>query len=86
MFRWILLLLLLIFVVRALWRLLDGMIDGIVGKPRSTRSPEQGVQMVRDPVCGTFVVPGRAVTLAERGQPVYFCSRGCRDKYRARTA
>ena len=86
MLRWILILLLVIFVVRALWRLLAGMIDGIAGQAPRSRAPQQGVQMVRDPVCGTFVLPSRAVTLAERGEQIYFCSATCRDKYRKRTA
>jgi YHS domain-containing protein len=42
--------------------------------------------MVRDPVCGTFVLPASAVTLADGRARIYFCSETCRDKYRARTA
>jgi YHS domain-containing protein len=42
--------------------------------------------MVRDPVCGTYVIPDRAVPLLDGSQRVYFCSATCRDKYRARTA
>jgi YHS domain-containing protein len=45
--------------------------------------PRRGVQMVRDPVCGTFVVPDRALMLLVGRQPIYFCSTACRDKYRA---
>jgi len=86
MVRLLLLLVLAIFVVRALWRLVDGIIEGATGRPpRPTRSPQRGVQMARDPVCGTFVVPNRAVILAEGRGQVYFCSTNCRDKYRART-
>jgi uncharacterized protein len=44
--------------------------------------PPQGVEMVRDPVCGTYVVPGRSMALTEGSQQVYFCSAECRDKYR----
>jgi YHS domain-containing protein len=40
--------------------------------------------MVRDPVCGTFVVPERAVSLSVGREIVYFCSVACRDAYRAR--
>ena len=42
--------------------------------------------MVRDPVCGTFVLPASAVTLVDGRARLYFCSDACRDKYRARTA
>jgi YHS domain-containing protein len=40
--------------------------------------------MARDPVCGTFVVPERAVTLSVGRDHIHFCSVNCRDKYRAR--
>jgi YHS domain-containing protein len=39
--------------------------------------------MVRDPVCGTFVLPERAVTVADGSTRVFFCSTACRDKYTA---
>jgi YHS domain-containing protein len=42
--------------------------------------------MVRDPICGTYVVPERAVSIRDGRQAVYFCSEACRDKYRAKTA
>jgi YHS domain-containing protein len=43
--------------------------------------------MARDPVCGTFVLPERALTLVDGRSRVFFCSDVCRDKYRAgRTA
>ena len=42
--------------------------------------------MARDPVCGTFVLPDRAVTLVDGRARLFFCSEACRDKYRARTA
>jgi hypothetical protein len=54
-----------------------------VRRSRETETgPAQGIHMVRDPVCGTFVVPDRAVVLAEGSQRVYFCSASCRDTYR----
>jgi len=39
--------------------------------------------MVRDPVCGTFVLPERALVVSDGRQRVYFCSSRCRDAYRA---
>jgi YHS domain-containing protein len=42
--------------------------------------------MQRDPVCGTFVVPRDALTLANGKDRVYFCSTACRDAYRAKIA
>jgi tetratricopeptide (TPR) repeat protein len=68
---------------RAFWRLVGGIVQGIAGTPRDVAPPSRGVAMVRDPVCGTFVLPDRAVTLAAGGQRLYFCSAACRDAYRA---
>jgi YHS domain-containing protein len=86
MVRVALLLVLIIFIARAFWRLVDGLIAGISGQPSSTRAVKRGVQMVRDPVCGVFVVPDRAVTITDGRRQVFFCSTNCRDTYRARTA
>jgi YHS domain-containing protein len=83
MLRVILFMLLAFYVSRALWRLLDGIIEGASGRSRArNRPPEHGVPMVRDPVCGTFVLPGSAVALADGRSRLYFCSEACRDKYR----
>ena len=79
-------LILFLVTLRAIWRLLGGVIAGMKGQARPTQAPERGIQMARDPVCGTFVVPDRAVTLVDGRQHLYFCSTKCRDQYRARTA
>jgi len=79
---------------RAIWKLLQGVMQGMSGPPNQPRQsqarnsgvPAQGVQMARDPVCGTYVVPSHAVAITAGRQQVYFCSATCRDKYRARTA
>ena len=83
----LLLLVLAIVVARAFWRVVDGVIEGLSGRAsRSTGGnvPARGVQMVRDPVCGTFVIPDRAVALSDGSSRVFFCSATCRDKYRDR--
>ena len=90
MIRFILLSILLTILLRALSRLWAGVIRGMQDGGSGTygagpRPPQRGVHMQRDPVCGTFVVPERAVALsAGGGQRIYFCSTECRDKYRAR--
>ncbi|MGE3508277.1 MAG: hypothetical protein AB7N65_05285 [Vicinamibacterales bacterium] len=93
MLRLILLLILIAFLARAFWRLMDGVIEGVRGSgsfgPNAAgrraaggrASQVQSVHMARDPVCGTFVVPERAVTLAQPDGVVYFCSTRCRDAY-----
>ena len=85
MLRLALVLILIVAVARAFWRIVDGIVEGISGRPRAGRSPSGG-RMVRDPVCGTFVLPDRAVMLDVGSHRVWFCSAACRDKYRARTA
>jgi YHS domain-containing protein len=82
--RTFLLVLLLFFVARAILRLLGGVRQGVSGGP--TRAGVQGrppVKMVADPVCGTFVVPGKALELARGRQTHYFCSEKCRDQWTA---
>lgn len=85
MVRFILLSLLLTLLLRAVLRLWAGVMEGVRGASPRGRShpPQRGVQMVRDPICGTFVVPDRAVPLLLGGERHYFCSADCRDKYRA---
>ena len=96
MIRFILLSILLTILFRAVSRLWAGIVRGMrdqdvfAGQGRhAPRGPShvtpRGVQMVRDPICGTFVLPERAVALSTSGRDrLYFCSTECRDKYRAR--
>ena len=79
--RLVLIIILGIFVARAFWRLIDGIVEGARG-----RVPARGVAMVRDPVCGTFVLPDAARMISDGRARVFFCSEACRDKYQARTA
>ena len=74
---------------RAFWQLVGGIVAGLSGPaaPRDEARPtSSSVSMVRDPVCGTFVVPDRAIVMANGRQRLYFCSTACRDTYRARLA
>jgi YHS domain-containing protein len=56
------------------------------GMRTAATQPPQGAavghQLIKDPVCGTFVSPDAAVTLEVKGQVLHFCSAECRDKYR----
>lgn len=38
-------------------------------------------EMVQDPVCGTYVPVGQAVTLKREKETLYFCSEECREKF-----
>jgi YHS domain-containing protein len=89
MLRFLLLFVLAFLVARAFWRLVAGVIVGASGAPPRPRNgpPTRGVQMVRDPVCGTFLLPANALTTTERGGAVrYFCSEKCRERFREQTA
>lgn len=84
MYRILLYTILLILFVRAMSRLWKGFVIGINGANRpdgGAQVPQRGVQMVRDPVCGTFVVPGQAIALTRGHDVVHFCSAACRDRY-----
>jgi YHS domain-containing protein len=73
------------FIGRALWRLLDGIVEGATGsRGGGGQVPQRGVPMVRDPVCGTFVVRDHALPLTDGRTQLFFCSDACRDKYRKR--
>lgn len=66
-------------IARAFWRVVDGILDSVRGSgPQS-----DPVRLVRDPVCGTFVSPGSALSLTSGGSTHYFCSEECRARYRA---
>jgi YHS domain-containing protein len=87
MVRYLLLFLLVILLTRAAWRLIGGVMRGLAGhtqQPGGRGVPTRGVQMVRDPVCGTYVLPDRALALTDGPRQLFFCSDGCREKYRAR--
>ena len=95
MLRAVLELVLMLVIARAFWRVVGGLMEGLGVTPGmrvpgrnvpGPSVPERGVPMARDPVCGTFVVPDRAISLSDGRQRVYFCSVVCRDQYRARTA
>ena len=79
--------------IRAIWKLLNGIKAGMSARTvdqvrtrESNTAPAQGVQMVKDPVCGTYVVPDHALSVNTGRQTIYFCSAACRDKFRAKTA
>ncbi|MBM3777986.1 MAG: hypothetical protein FJW23_07055 [Acidimicrobiia bacterium] len=82
MARLLLLGVLVILIARAFWRVIDAVIEGFRGGP-ARRAPASK-KLVRDPVCGTYVTPERAMSLPLPDGAVYFCSDACRNQYRAR--
>jgi YHS domain-containing protein len=81
--RFLLVSILIMLVARAFWRVMDGVIEAAGGRQGRARPPARSVKLARDPVCGTFVAPARAVALPVRGEaaPQYFCSERCRDEF-----
>ena len=75
---WIIRLLLLFFILRAISRLLHGITEGMRG-PRAEEP--SAVPLARDPICGTYVVPARALTGGTGANIRFFCSEKCRRAY-----
>lgn len=80
--RFLLLGLLFVLIARSFWRFIDSIVEGASpGRRGRPGPPDRGVVMVRDPVCGTFVVPSNALALTSGGRALYFCSERCRQAY-----
>jgi len=92
--RFLLLLALFFVVARTLWRFVDAIVRGAAGTassgsargrggaPRS--GPPASVKMLPCPVCGTYVVPGKAISIVSGGSPIYFDTEKCRAEYQSR--
>ncbi len=84
--RFFLLAVVVYFAVRALNRFMSGLSQGARGQgpfPRA-RSGDVPVKMAKDPVCGTFVVPGKALSTTAAGETMWFCSEHCRSEFARR--
>jgi len=79
--RLLLIFLLITLLLRAVWRLIGGIAEGASGSAPGV--PRRGTQMVRDPVCGTFVVQARALSASAAGETAWFCSDACRQRWQA---
>ena len=73
---------------RAFRQFFRGVAQGAAPRPSRPRPASQaadkGELMVRDPVCGTFVLPSRAVALRDKTGTHHFCSDTCRQAYQPR--
>ena len=83
MIRILLLTILVLLLARAFWRLVDGIMEAAGGTSR-TRARTPGIKLARDPVCGTYVTPGTALSLQTRGQTYHFCSEECRSRFQGK--
>jgi len=85
-FRFILLLVLFAVFARLFWRFVEGVMRGATmprGGARPSHAPSP-VKMQPCPVCGTYVVPGKAISGTSSGAPVHFCSEKCRSEHAVR--
>ena len=74
---------LLYFLWRVLWKLLAGVFEGMGYTPPG-KAGARSVGLVRDPVCGTFIMPSKALTSGAGSNTRYFCSEKCRADYAGR--
>ena len=72
---WLVRIIVVLFVLRLLLRAVTG------ARTSQRQQARIGGSLVRDPQCGTYVPPARALTLPSRGQVLYFCSDRCRDAW-----
>lgn len=79
MLGWLVRLLLAVLVVRAIWSFASSLFAGASGRSR-VRSP-RSMPLVRDPVCGAYVEPSRALAARTGGKIHYFCSEDCRRAF-----
>ncbi len=76
---WMLRLLFAVLIIRLIWKFVAGAVSGAGEPRRRTARPE--VALVRDPVCGTYVEPSRALSIRAGGATHYFCSEECRQSF-----
>jgi YHS domain-containing protein len=67
---------------RLLWNAAKATFEGMGYQPPGAKG--QSVGLVRDPTCGTFVLPSSAVTSGSGSNTRYFCSEKCRLDYEGR--
>jgi len=82
--RFVLFSLLITLAVRAALRLFAGIVEGASGG--ATRPSPPSTKMVKDPVCGTFVVPSKALTASRGNETAWFCSPECRNAWQRRAS
>lgn len=91
--RFILLMVLFVVIAKMFWRFVDAVVSGATGgaaQQRGARTsgpqgqPPVSVKMQQCPICGTYVVPGKAISAVSGGAPVYFDTEKCRAEFQSR--
>jgi YHS domain-containing protein len=86
---WLLRLILVLILLRLVFQFLRGLVAGMTGQgPSGQRQAgasrgSAAVPLVRDPVCGTYVVRSKALSAVAGSQTAWFCSEACRESWRA---
>jgi uncharacterized protein len=79
--------LIFLLLVRMVGRWLAVLLGGEVRRAGTTSRPSRKAEdLVRDPVCNTYVPRSRALTAVVGGHAEHFCSEACRDRARAAAA
>ncbi len=86
MIVWLLRALAVLVLLRFVLRFAAGVVRGLRGEPRAGGGPVLGGDLVRDPVCHTFVPRARSLQARVAGETQHFCSAACRDKALAAAA
>jgi YHS domain-containing protein len=81
--RFVLFSLLITLAVRAALRFFAGVVEGASGAGGRS-APPATTKMVKDPVCGTYVVPSKALTASRGDQTAWFCSPECQHTWQRR--
>ena len=85
-FRLLLLLGLFLVIAQVFWRFIDGVVRGATMPPPGAargKGQSAAVKMQPCPVCGTYVVPGKAISANSSTGLVHFCSDKCRSEFLA---
>jgi uncharacterized protein len=89
MIRWILNIIVLLLLLRLALRFVMGLMRGLSepsdGASSSGRRPAAGPariagELVKDPVCGTYIPRDSAIAARVAGETRYYCSVTCRDR------
>ena len=79
--RFILISLLITLVVRAVMKFFGGLVEGASGQRKQV---PPAAKMVKDPVCGTYVVQNRALMASRGEETAWFCSPECQQAWQRR--
>jgi YHS domain-containing protein len=74
-------LILIAVLLRSAYQFLGGVIEGATGGGPAASNRQVAGHMVKDPVCGTYVVQGRALTAVRGQQMAWFCSPRCQQAW-----